>query len=628
MKVVMDKTNMAAYESLFSDFSDYLRGQRPEIATHGPVTNLVGYFKALNACISNNVQPPFKYYRVPLDEPTFDVNMDTRVITVPQKFIQNGLGVQGDTNAEIIIFKIDRLYDLMDLHRLVNDNGCWVQWSHSNGKVTGNSQVTLSDVYEEEMEVEVENADGEKEIKKISNPYIYAAWVLSSRITSTNGPVDFALRFFTKATDPKTGEDYIDYSVSTQKASCKVNPGLSLPVLGEDIIVENLQDLILSRPVYSGVINSMNGASPYIETNLVPNVYDLVTSGADYEKYDETFPNGILKLSVEASSPDQKTIIYQWYSGLDLVYNPLTNEEAALPENEGKLFGTKAESKDYYATTAGTYYCKIGNHDESSGTRWIDSASIEIPRASEIHQNPDKLKATFPIQTYSIQKSIGNITYVPLNFDVLGANGEVKYAWTLTDLRGNVINPTDHVKYGTFDKGVFVPKEGVECIVSVSATNHKNNTVSETIHATNAEGTTCLYRAMPEAPSKVTLSYTPGASYMTASASYDAKEDGTISASNNHKDEWYYQWAYSKNGSTEDVPSSYINQGDQSKVNMELGYLLKKPTDGTTYTTYRIWCNVGHTVYANNPSLKVVGDSKTSDIITLRVYADGKIEQV
>ena len=628
MKVVMDKTNMAANESLFSDFSDYLRGQQSEIAVHGPVTNLVGYFKALNACISKNVQPPFKYYRVPLDEPTFDVNMDTRVITVPPKFIQNGLGVQGDANAEIIIFKIDRLYDLMDLHRLVNDNGCWVQWSHSNGRVTGNSQVVLSDVYEEVTEVEVENENGEKEIKQISNPYIYAAWVLSSNITNTNGSVDFALRFFTKANDPKTGKDYIDYSVSTQKATCKVNPGLSLPVLGDDIVVENLQDLILSRPVYSGVINSMNGASPYIETNLEPGIYDLLTSGADYEKYDETFPNGIRKLSVEATSPDQKTIVYQWYSGLDLVYNPLTDEEAAKPENDGKLYGTKATSKDYYATTAGTYYCKIGNYDENSGTRWIDSASIEIPRASEIRQNPDKLQATFPIQTYSIQKNVGNITYVPLNFDVLGANGEVKYDWVLTDLAGNPISSAEYSKYGTFSGGTFVPKEGVECIVSVSATNHKNNTVSETIHATNAEGTTCLYRAMPEAPSQVTLSYTLNGAFMTASASYNAKDDGSISASANHKDEWYYQWAYSKNGSTEDVPSSFINQADQSKINMDLGYLLKKPTDGTTYTTYRIWCNVGHTVYAKNPSLKVVGDSKTSNVITLRVYADGTIEQV
>lgn len=627
MKVVMNESNVAAYESLFADFSEYLNGNG--LGDQAPVTNLVGYFKALNACITRGIRPPFKYYRVPVDEPTFDVNMDNRTITVPQKFNQYGLGVQGDVNAEIIIFKIDRLYDLMDLHRLVAEDGCWVQWSHSGGRVTGNSEVVLSDVYEEVQTITLKNADGtpmldengEPMTKQISNPYIYAAWVLSDKITSAAGSVDFALRFFTLAYNETTGKQYIDYSVSTQKASCKVNAAINLPVQGEDIVVEDLQELILSRPIYSGVINSMNGASPRITKNLIAGTYNLLTSGEDYEAYNAVFPNGVYKLEVEAESPDEKDIVYQWYSGRDIVYNPLTDEEALEPGNEDKLYGTLATGKSYVATTAGTYYCKIGNYDKDSGTRWIDSASIEIPAASEIHQNPDKLAATFPIQTYSIQKDTHNIPYTRLNFDVLGANGEIKYDWNLTDLAGNAIADEDIVNYGTTEEGVFVPVEGVECIVSVTATNHKNNTVSKTIQATNAEGTTCLYRAMPVAPLKVELEYAKGNPNMTAVPQFDETK-----ASSKHRDEWYYQWSYSKNGTTQDIPSTFINPTDQSKINMELGYLLKKPTDGTAYTTYGIRCRVGHTVFNKIPSLKVIGDSKASDEFELRVYADGTIQ--
>lgn len=629
MKVVMNDTNAVAYEELFADFSEYL--QNNGMAAQAPVTNLVGYFKALNACISQGTRPPFKYYRVPVDEPTFDVNMDTRTITVPQKFAQHGLGVQGDINAEIIIFKIDRLYDLMDLHRLVAEDGCWVQWSHSKGAVTGNSEVILSDVYDEVQEVAMKNADGtpmldqdgKPIIKKISNPYIYAAWVLSEQVTRGVGNIDFALRFFTLANNAITGKPYIDYSVSTQKASCKINAAIEIPVLDQDgeMIVEDLQELILSRPIYSGVINSMNGASPHITQNLIAGTYNLSVSSADAQLYNEAFPEGVYKFEVDAESPDNKEIVYQWYSGRNIVYNPLNNDEYDIDLAPEKKFGTLANGKTYVATTAGSYYCKVGNQDKDSGTRWIDSVAVEIPAASEIYQNPNKDVATFPIQTYSIQKDTYNIPYTKLNFDVLGANGVIKYDWNLTDLAGKAIPDEEINKYGTIDKGVFVPVEGVECIVSVAATNHLNNTTSATIYAENAEGNTCLYRAMPVPPESVTLEYAKGSSVMTAVPSFDETK-----ASSKHSDEWYYKWFYSKNGTTQDIPSTFINPTDPSKINMELGYLLKKPTDGTAYTTYGISCRVGHTVFEKIPALKVIGDSKVSNEFELRVYANGDIK--
>jgi hypothetical protein len=56
-----------------------------------------------------------KFLRLPLDEPIFEIDANTRVITVPNEFRTNGLSVQGDHLAEIVFFSIDRYFDRTDL---------------------------------------------------------------------------------------------------------------------------------------------------------------------------------------------------------------------------------------------------------------------------------------------------------------------------------------------------------------------------------------------------------------------------------------------------------------------------------------------------------------------------------
>ena len=57
-----------------------------------------------------------KYLRLPLDEPMFEIDANSRKINVDATpFKANGLSVQGDHLAETVFFKIDRYYDTMDL---------------------------------------------------------------------------------------------------------------------------------------------------------------------------------------------------------------------------------------------------------------------------------------------------------------------------------------------------------------------------------------------------------------------------------------------------------------------------------------------------------------------------------
>ena len=53
------------------------------------------------------------FLRVPVDEPYFEINANTRVISVPAALRQ--VGVIGDKFAEIVFFKIDRYFDAIDL---------------------------------------------------------------------------------------------------------------------------------------------------------------------------------------------------------------------------------------------------------------------------------------------------------------------------------------------------------------------------------------------------------------------------------------------------------------------------------------------------------------------------------
>ena len=63
------------------------------------------------------------YTILPLDEEVFDINLNTRAISIPAAFVKTG-GVQADQMAELIVFEADRYFDYMDLANTL----IYVQW--------------------------------------------------------------------------------------------------------------------------------------------------------------------------------------------------------------------------------------------------------------------------------------------------------------------------------------------------------------------------------------------------------------------------------------------------------------------------------------------------------------------
>lgn len=160
------------------------------------INSLDAYFSQLQSLTQNNKLFAF----VPRDEPTFDINGDTREITVPAIFKKNGISVKGDHYAEILYFTIDRYFEATDLFS--DSVKIIIQWEDPT-KAQGVSYAVFKD------------ASYLSEQNKI-----LFGWALNDTITKTSGTLKFSVRFY-----ELDGQELV-FSLSTLTASATVNSGL------------------------------------------------------------------------------------------------------------------------------------------------------------------------------------------------------------------------------------------------------------------------------------------------------------------------------------------------------------------------------------------------------------------
>lgn len=152
-----------------------------------------------------------KFLRLPLDEPLFEIDANSRKITIPSDFVSNGLSVQGDHLAETIYFSIDRYFDYMDL------NNCQIRINWKMGEASGQS-VNFSKSLD---------ADPGK---------IIFGWPVAKELTGKSGSLSFAVEFYTE------DRDTITYSLNTLISTITIKEGLVL--VSPEVI--NVNDSILS----------------------------------------------------------------------------------------------------------------------------------------------------------------------------------------------------------------------------------------------------------------------------------------------------------------------------------------------------------------------------------------------
>ena len=199
------KENRAKYVKLFAKATEALKASNstnyPEDFT---ISSLVEYFQHIEQLFDLDPQ----YVRLPLDEETFDIDLNTRQITVPASFKKAGLGVQGDDLAETVYFKTDRFFDMTDL----NETFIVIQWEAPNGKKMA------SPAYFQEVDSETDK--------------LIFGWAVTKSMTSLPGSLKFSVAFVDGEVVNADGDELdiqgLEYRLGTLTSSININSGLNV----------------------------------------------------------------------------------------------------------------------------------------------------------------------------------------------------------------------------------------------------------------------------------------------------------------------------------------------------------------------------------------------------------------
>lgn len=119
------------------------------------------------ASIADSYNPPNIRMRIPTDEPVYQVNLNTRVISTP-----SFLGVEADHQSELIYFEMDRFFDSVDLSTCMGI----VQFRNARN---------------EEYYYVIPYYDILSKMGKI-----IFAWNIQSPVTKYGGSIQFSFKFF------------------------------------------------------------------------------------------------------------------------------------------------------------------------------------------------------------------------------------------------------------------------------------------------------------------------------------------------------------------------------------------------------------------------------------------------
>lgn len=229
-----------------------------------------------------------KFLMLPVDEEMFEINADTRTITVPPTYRKAGIGVQGDTIAETLLFKVNRFFDTMDF----NNCEIFIQWEGPAAP----GQDPVQYVYPVDL-IDIETYAHEGKM--------VFGWQLTDNITATSGNIKFAVRFI------KLNEsDNIIYSFSTLTAQAVINPGLDFDfnAVRHDDMASNLfsqavenSEASVGAPAATPIYVKVNGQEQPVTLYLAE-----LTGDANTGKYE-----GKIRYSVAVE--DFGDVTYKWY---------------------------------------------------------------------------------------------------------------------------------------------------------------------------------------------------------------------------------------------------------------------------------------------------------------------------
>jgi len=142
----------------------------------------------------------------PADEEYFNIDANARSIAIPAAFKKNGVGVYGDHQAEMLVFKTDRYFDYQDLY---------------NTKIAINWNFTPAGS-RTPMYSETQSQEALFPNDVLEPGYLTFGFLVTKEMTPSKGTLNLSVTFY-----ELTNEE-IAYSLNTQTISVAINDGLTL----------------------------------------------------------------------------------------------------------------------------------------------------------------------------------------------------------------------------------------------------------------------------------------------------------------------------------------------------------------------------------------------------------------
>ena len=286
------KENKGQYRTLFE------KAGKEYLGDPSAISSLDDYFACLKSLADIN---PI-YTVLPLDEPVFSIDTNTRTITIPEDFRKNGISVQGDEVSEILYFSVDRYTDSMDLFR--EDIRIAIQWETAPDS-KGKTQQGISTEW-------IRDISSLKQEGKM-----LFGWAVNSAITNTPGAIKFSVRFYHFDEEQK-----LDFSLNTLTATAIINPSIdykfdengesSVDIIDSSNLIKNrLQDSVTPSDIAQAAepefIIDMPIGFITKDNDIEYNSVDLQEVIGEDDQY---------KFKVQATSDDGGIITYEWYQKL------------------------------------------------------------------------------------------------------------------------------------------------------------------------------------------------------------------------------------------------------------------------------------------------------------------------
>lgn len=402
------------YNELFDKANDLL-GLSKEDKNY--IKNIDSYFLKLGDikdALGEDID--ISYFMLPIDEPLFEINANTRLIKIPDEF-KNGISVQGDEIAETIFFSIDRYFDTTDFY----DDFIVpvVQWKYTDE--TGEGAYHLSATTGKAVIEDQNSATGGK-IK------VVFGWPISSEVTEEAKSIQFGVRFYTIVDESgnliENWDQYADgtleYSFSTLNATTKINPSLATDLQGGNFQWIDKNSLIWARMRNSKPADlNLQAIAPIVEF-LIPNAGTIAdldeTTGTVTLKTKVTYPSGTVATRIGDQIYEIRRIDYEGTDSLvaqgrtpsltedlggDFGIDYVLTQDKTRNENDSYYLlnddGTYVEYTDpelinglyekvqtYNINKAGKYYVRIineldTNNKSSSDSKWFEIALPSTP---------------------------------------------------------------------------------------------------------------------------------------------------------------------------------------------------------------------------------------------------------